>query len=71
MITLRAFEIWLYHAMVAEKRQRSKGLADNAAKKGNSFSTPDTKTSMVNVSKTSLIPNYFQKAIYFLSNIQC
>ena len=29
---------------------RSKGLADSAAKKGNSFSTPDTNTSMVNVS---------------------
>ena len=28
---------------------RSVGLADSAAKKGTSFSTPDTNTSMVNV----------------------
>ena len=50
---------------------RSKGLADSAAMKENSFSTPEIKTSMINVSLTSLIPNYYQKVIYFLSNIQC
>ena len=35
---------------LSKEASRSKGLADSAAKKGSSFSTPDTNTSMVNVS---------------------